>query len=73
MYTIKTFKTLNVKFNCDTASRDQIKNCGVLLHYFIRMKLNGTLEKHFYTNEQGITFDLRCIVLEVINILLIFY
>ena len=65
MYTIRTFETLNIKFSVDTGSNDQIKNVGNILHYFIRMKLNGNVKDIFYTNEEGFTFDLRCIVLEV--------
>ena len=65
IYTIERFETLNVKFSVDTGTNDQIENVGALLHYFIRMKLNGNLSDNFYTNEEGFTFDLRCLVLEV--------
>ena len=72
MYTIKKFKTLNVKFSVDTGTSDQIKNVGNILNYFIRMKLTGDLKTNYYINEEGFKFDLRYLVLEVMFIYIFF-
>ena len=73
MYTIETFETLNIKFSSDGATQDQIRHVGTILHYFIRMKLNGNLNEIYYTSLEGFRFDLRCLVLEVIHIFFIYF